>query len=232
LLKVIAQGETLAGLVRVFNAAVEKAYAGKRKIHWIEVYAGEKAYDMFQSWLPDETVEVFKDFLVGIKGPLTTPIGGGIRSLNVALRQLLDLYVCLRPVRYYNGVPSPMKRPQDVDVVIFRENTEDIYTGIEFQYGTQEQKKFMELLKDDFGTQYSKMRFPETSGVSIQPISIEGTERLVRAAIQWALDNKRRSVTLVHKGDVMIHTEGAFLVWGYALAKREFRNQIVTTRSD
>jgi isocitrate dehydrogenase len=216
--------------IRVFDAAVEKAYAGKRKIHWMEVYSGEKAYQMFQSWLPDETVMAFKEFLVGIKGPLTTPIGGGIRSLNVALRQLLDLYVCLRPVRYYKGVPSPMKRPQDVDVIIFRENTEDIYTGIEFEYGTEDSKKLMELLKESFYTEYAKIRFPETVGVSIKPISIEGTERLIRAAIQWALDNKRRSVTLVHKGDVMISTEGAFLDWGYALAKREFRNQIVTER--
>jgi isocitrate dehydrogenase len=216
--------------VRVFDTAVEKAYGGKRKIHWMEVYAGEKAYQMSQNWLPDETTQAFKEFLVGIKGPLTTPIGGGIRSLNVALRQLLDLYVCLRPVRYFNGVPSPMKRPQDVDIVIFRENTEDIYTGIEFQYGTEEHKKFMELFKKTFNAEYSMMRFPETSGVSIKPVSVEGTERLVRAAIQWALDNKHRSVTFVHKGNIMTHTEGAFVEWGYALAKREFRNQIVTER--
>ena len=216
--------------VRVFDAAVEKAYGGTRKIHWMEVYAGEKAYQIFQNWLPDETIVAFKEFLVGIKGPLTTPIGGGIRSLNVALRQLLDLYVCLRPVRYYNGVPTPMKRPQDVDIVIFRENTEDIYTGIEFQYGTEDHKKFMELFKKAFNTEYGTMRFPDTSGVSIKPISIDGTERLVRAAIQWALDNKHRSVTFVHKGNIMPHTEGAFLDWGYALAKREFRNQIVTER--
>jgi isocitrate dehydrogenase len=216
--------------IRVFDAAVEKAYGGKRKIHWMEVYSGEKAYQMFQSWLPDETVEAFKEFLVGIKGPLTTPIGGGIRSLNVALRQLLDLYVCLRPVRYYRGVPSPMKNPQDVDVVIFRENTEDLYTGIEFQYGTKESKKLMELLKKDFYAEYAKIRFPETVGVGIKPISIEGTERHVRAAIQWALDNKRKSVTFIHQGDVMTYTEGAFLDWGYALTKREFRNQIVTQR--
>jgi len=216
--------------VRVFEAAVEKAYGGKRKIHWMEVYAGEKAYQLFQTWLPDETTIAFKEFVVGIKGPLTTPIGGGIRSLNVALRQLLDLYVCMRPVRYYKGTPSPMKRPQDVDVVIFRENSEDIYTGIEFQYGTEDSKKFMELLKEDFQTEYAKIRFPETAGVSIMPISIEGTERLVRAAIQWALDNKRRNVTLIHKGVVMPYTEGAFLEWGYALAKREFRSQIVTER--
>jgi isocitrate dehydrogenase len=216
--------------IRVFDAAVEKAYGGTRKIHWMEVYAGEKAYQIFQNWLPDETIVAFKEFLVGIKGPLTTPIGGGIRSLNVALRQLLDLYVCLRPVRYYNGVPTPMKRPQDVDIVIFRENTEDIYTGIEFQYGTEDHKKFMELFKKAFNSEYGMMRFPDTSGVSIKPISIEGTERLVRAAIQWALDNKHRSVTFVHKGNIMPHTEGAFVEWGYALAKREFRNQIVSER--
>jgi isocitrate dehydrogenase len=216
--------------VRVFDAAVEKAYGGRRKIHWMEVYAGEKAYQMFQSWLPDETTAAFKEFLVGIKGPLTTPIGGGIRSLNVALRQLLDLYVCLRPVRYFNGVPSPMKRPQDVDIIIFRENTEDIYTGIEFQYGTEEHKKFMQLFKEGFRTEYNTIRFPETSGLSIKPVSVEGTERLVRAAIQWALDNKHKSVTFVHKGNIMIHTEGAFVEWGYALARREFRDQIVTER--
>jgi isocitrate dehydrogenase len=216
--------------VRVFDAAVAKAYAGKRKIHWMEVYAGEKAYQKFQSWLPDETTQAFKEFLVGIKGPLTTPIGGGIRSLNVALRQLLDLYVCLRPVRYFNGVPSPMKRPQDVDIVIFRENTEDIYTGIEFQYGTEEHQKFMELFKEGFKAEYDTIRFPESSGVSIKPVSVEGTERLVRAAIQWTMDNKHKSVTFVHKGNIMIHTEGAFVKWGYDLAKREFRNQIVTER--
>jgi isocitrate dehydrogenase len=216
--------------VRVFDAAVEKAYKGKRRIHWMEVYAGEKSYNMFQSWLPDETTQVFKDFLVGIKGPLTTPVGGGIRSLNVALRQLLDLYVCLRPVRYFNGVPTPMVRPQDVNIMIFRENTEDIYTGIEFQYGSEEHHKFMELFKKELGTEYKAMRFPETSGVSIKPISVEGTERHVRAAIQWSLDNHHRSVTFVHKGNIMPHTEGAFVRWGYALAKREFRNQIVTER--
>ncbi|PWB56268.1 MAG: isocitrate dehydrogenase (NADP(+)) [Anaerolineales bacterium] len=214
--------------VRVFDAAVEKAYGARRKIHWMEVYAGEKSYQMFESWLPDETTEAFREFLVGIKGPLTTPIGGGIRSLNVALRQLLDLYVCLRPVRYFDGVPTPMKRPEDVDVVIFRENTEDIYTGIEFQYGIEDHKKFMELFKKTFNTEYKAIRFPETSGLSIKPISIEGTERLVRAAIQWALDNNHRSVTLIHKGNIMPYTEGAFVEWGYALAKREFRNLIVT----
>jgi isocitrate dehydrogenase len=216
--------------VRVFDAAVEKAYKGERKIHWMEVYAGEKAYNMFQNWLPDETSGAFREFLVGIKGPLTTPIGGGIRSLNVALRQLLDLYVCLRPVRYFRGVPSPMKRPQDVDIVIFRENTEDIYTGIEFQYGSQEHEEFMQLFKKSFNKEFGAMRFPDTSGLSIKPVSVEGTERLVRAAIQWALNNKHKSVTLIHKGNIMPHTEGAFLEWGYALAKREFRNQIITER--
>ena len=216
--------------VRIFDAAVEKAYHGKRKIHWMEVYAGEKSFKLFETWLPEETIGAFKEFLVGIKGPLTTPIGGGIRSLNVALRQLLDLYVCMRPVRYYKGTPSPMKRPEEVDVIIFRENSEDIYTGIEFQYGTEANKKFMEILKGDFQTQYSKMRFPNTSGISMQPVSLEGTERLVRAAIRWTLENKRKSVTLVHKGDVMLHTEGAFMEWGYALAKREFRSEIITER--
>src|SRR5512141_2586202 len=216
--------------VRVFDAAVEKAYGGKRKIHWMEVYAGEKSYKMFQSWLPDETTEAFKEFLVGIKGPLTTPIGGGIRSLNVALRKLLDLYVCQRPVRYYNGVPSPVKHPEYVDMVIFRENTEDIYTGIEFANGTEDNKKFKQLFKDAFPKEYAKMRFPDTAGIGIKPVSVEGTERLVRAAIQYSLINKRKSVNFVHKGNIMKFTEGAFKDWGYALAKREFRNQIVTER--
>jgi len=216
--------------VRVFDAAVENAYKGKRKIHWMEVYAGEKSFKQFNSWLPDETTEAFREFLVGIKGPLTTPIGGGIRSLNVALRKLLDLYVCQRPVRYYTGVPSPVKHPEYVNMVIFRENTEDIYTGIEFQYGTDDNKKFMQLFKDAFPKEYAKMRFPNTAGIGIKPVSVEGTERLVRAAIQWALDNKRKSVNFVHKGNIMKFTEGAFKDWGYTLAKREFRNQIVTER--
>ncbi|MDI6770846.1 MAG: NADP-dependent isocitrate dehydrogenase [Anaerolineales bacterium] len=216
--------------VRVFDAAVEKAYGGKRKIHWMEVYAGEKSFKMFNSWLPDETVQAFTEFLVGIKGPLTTPIGGGIRSLNVALRKMLDLYVCQRPVRYYNGVPSPVKHPENVDMVIFRENTEDIYTGIEFQYGTPEAGKFKQLLKDAFPKEFAKIRFPETAGMGIKPISVEGTERLIRAAIQWALANKRKSVNIVHKGNIMKFTEGAFKDWGYALATREFRNEIVTER--
>jgi len=216
--------------VRVFDAAVEKAYGGKRKIHWMEVYAGEKSFKMFNTWLSDETVQAFTEFLVGIKGPLTTPIGGGIRSLNVALRKLLDLYVCQRPVCYYNGVPSPVKHPEYVDMVIFRENTEDIYTGIEFQYGTPEAGKFKQLLKESFPNEFAKIRFPETVGVGIKPISVEGTERLIRAAIQWALANKRKSVNIVHKGNIMKFTEGAFKDWGYALATREFRNEIVTER--
>ncbi len=214
--------------VRVFDAAVEKAYGGSRKLHWMEVYAGEKAFDLFNTWLPDETVEVFRDFLVGIKGPLTTPVGGGIRSLNVALRQLLDLYVCLRPVRYYPGVPTPTVRPQDVNIAFFRENTEDLYSGMEFEFGTADNKKFMELFKSNFTAEYDRIRFPDTTGIGIKPISIEGTERLIRAAINWALKYHRKSVTLVHNGDVMKHTEGAFKEWGYNLAKREFRDQIVT----
>ncbi len=216
--------------VRVFDAAVEKAYGGKRKIHWMEVYAGEKAFKLFNSWLPDETTEAFKEFVVGIKGPLTTPIGGGIRSLNVALRKLLDLYVCQRPVRYYDGVPSPVKHPEYVDMVIFRENTEDIYAGMEFANGTPEANQFKAALKDAFPKEYAKMRFPNTSGIGLKPVSIEGTERVVRAAISWGLQNKRRSVNLVHKGNIMKFTEGAFKDWGYALAKREFRNEIVTER--
>jgi isocitrate dehydrogenase len=214
--------------VRVFDAAVQKAYGGKRKIAWMEVFAGEKAYTQFGSWLPDETVEAFKEFLVGIKGPLTTPIGGGIRSLNVALRQALDLYVCLRPVVYFKGVPSPMLHPEYVDIIIFRENTEDIYTGIEFENGTGVNRRFKQLLKESFPGEYAKIRFPDTSGFGIKPVSEEGTHRLVRAAIRWALENKRKSVTLVHKGNIMKYTEGAFRNWGYELAEREFGNQIYT----
>ncbi len=216
--------------VRVFDAAVEKAYGGTRKIHWMEVFAGEKAFDMVGEWLPDETVAAFREFLVGIKGPLTTPIGGGIRSLNVALRKFLDLYVCQRPVQYLEGTPSPVKRPEDVDMVVFRENTEDIYAGAEFQFGTQENQAFRDTLKERFPEQYAKLRFPNTAGISIKPVSKEGTERLVRAAIQWALDNDRRGVSLVHKGNIMKFTEGAFRNWGYELAKREFRNDVVTER--
>jgi isocitrate dehydrogenase len=216
--------------VRVFDAAVEKAYGGKRKVHWMEVYAGEKSFKRFQSWLPDETTEAFKEFLVGIKGPLTTPIGGGIRSLNVALRKLLDLYVCQRPVVYYKGVPSPVKHPEHVNMVIFRENTEDIYTGIEFQYDTDDNRKFKEVFQEAFPKEYSKIRFPDTAGIGLKPISVEGTERLARAAIAWALANKRKSVNFVHKGNIMKFTEGAFKDWGYALGKREFRNDVVTER--
>ena len=216
--------------VRVIDAAVRNAYADKRKIHWMEVYAGEKAFKLFNTWLPDETVEAFKEFLVGIKGPLTTPISGGFRSLNVALRQLLDLYVCMRPIRYYPGVPSPMKRPQDVNIVVFRENSEDIYAGMELRHGTPEMEEFKSLFKKAFPAEYAKIRYPETSGLGIMPISIEGTERLMRAAIKWALANDRRSVTIVHKGDIMKFTEGAFRTWAYGLAKREFRGQIVTER--
>ncbi len=216
--------------VRVFDAAVEKAYGGKRQIHWMEVFAGEKAFRQFETWLPDETVQAFSEFLVGIKGPLTTPIGGGIRSLNVALRKALDLYVCQRPVRYFNGVPSPVKHPEYVNMVIFRENTEDIYTGIEFQNGTEENRQFKQLLKDNFPKEYAKIRFPETAGIGIKPVSEEGTSRLVRAAIKWSLENKRKALTLVHKGNIMKFTEGSFRDWGYAVAKKEFRNDIVTER--
>ncbi len=202
--------------VRVLEAAVEKAYSGKRKIAWMEVYAGEKSFNKFNTWLPDETVEAFREFLVGIKGPLTTPIGGGIRSLNVALRQLLDLYVCLRPVRWFKGVPSPVKRPDKVDMVIFRENTEDIYAGIEFEAGTPEVKKILNFLKENFPEVYKKVRFPETSGLGFKPVSAEGSERLIRAAINYAIANKRKSVTFVHKGNIMKFTEGAFRNWGRA----------------
>jgi isocitrate dehydrogenase len=214
--------------VRVLDAAVEKAYRDQRKIAWMEVYAGEKSFNQFNTWLPDETVDAFREFLVGIKGPLTTPIGGGIRSLNVALRKMLDLYVCLRPVRYFHGVPSPVRRPQDVDMVIFRENTEDIYTGIEFENGTEENAKFKALLKEGFPKEYAKIRFPETAGISLKPVSVEGTERLVRAAIKYALAHQRKSVTLVHKGNIMKYTEGAFRNWGYALAEREFGDRVYT----
>jgi isocitrate dehydrogenase len=206
--------------VRILDAAVQKAYGGKRKISWFEVYAGQTAFDKFQNWLPDDTVEAFKEYLVGIKGPLTTPVGGGIRSLNVALRQLLDLYVCLRPVRYFQGVPSPVKHPEKVDMVIFRENTEDIYAGIEWQAGTPEAKKIIEWLQKEMGVK--KIRFPQTSGIGIKPVSSEGTERLVRAAIEYAISHKRKSVTFVHKGNIMKFTEGAFRDWGYALAKKEY----------
>jgi isocitrate dehydrogenase len=214
--------------VRVFDAAVAKAYRGGRKIAWKEVLAGEKAFNQTGNWLPDETLDAFRTYLVGIKGPLTTPIGGGIRSLNVALRQILDLYVCLRPVRYFAGVPSPVKRPEAVDMVIFRENTEDIYAGIEWAAGSADAKRVIDFLQKEMGVK--KIRFPETSGIGIKPVSSEGTDRLVRAAISYALAQKRRSLTLVHKGNIMKFTEGAFRDWGYALATREFRAQCVTER--
>jgi isocitrate dehydrogenase len=214
--------------VRVFDAAVEKAYGGSRKIAWMEVFAGQKAFDRFGTWLPDTTVKAFRDYLVGIKGPLTTPVGGGIRSLNVALRKMLDLYVCLRPIRYFPGVPSPVLHPEKVDMVIFRENTEDIYTGIEFEDGTPDARRFLDLLREDFPAEFAKIRFPASAGVGIKPISREGTERLVRAAIQYALDYRRRSVTLMHKGNIMKFTEGAFRNWGYSLAEREFGEQVYT----
>ncbi|MFN7988741.1 MAG: NADP-dependent isocitrate dehydrogenase [Thermoanaerobaculia bacterium] len=214
--------------VRVLDAAVAKAYGGKRKIEWMEVLAGQKSYDNLGTWLPDETVEAFKEYLVGIKGPLTTPIGGGIRSLNVALRQLLDLYVCLRPVRWYKGVPSPVKRPEKVDMVIFRENTEDIYAGIEFESGTEDAKKALEFLKAGWPAMYKKIRFPETAALGFKPVSKEGTERLVRAAIRYAIANKRKSLTIVHKGNIMKFTEGAFRNWGYELAEREFAAETYT----
>jgi isocitrate dehydrogenase len=208
---------------RVLDAAIEKAYSGKKEIKWLEVYAGEKANQLTGNWLPDETVDTCREFLVAIKGPLTTPIGGGIRSLNVALRHILDLYVCLRPVRWFEGVPSPIKRPELVDMVIFRENTEDIYAGIEFEQGSEEVTRFLELLEESFLNYYQKIRFPKTTGIGIKPVSQEGTHRLVRAAIQYAIDNKRKSVTFVHKGNIMKFTEGAFRNWGYELAETEFK---------
>ncbi len=214
--------------VRVLDAAVEKAYRGKRKIHWMEVYAGEKAFTKFNNWLPDETVAAFREYIIGIKGPLTTPIGGGIRSLNVALRQMLDLYVCLRPVRWFKGVPSPVKNPQKVDMVIFRENTEDIYAGIEWEAGSEQVKKILGFIEKEFPKEFKKIRFPGSAGVGIKAVSREGTERLVRAAIEFALKNKRKSVTFVHKGNIMKFTEGAFRNWGYALAEREFADKVYT----
>jgi isocitrate dehydrogenase len=204
----------------VFDGAVEKAYGGKRKIVWFEVFAGETAFQKFETWLPDDTVTAFREYLVGIKGPLTTPVGGGIRSLNVALRQMLDLYVCLRPVRWFPGVPSPVKRPDKLNAVIFRENTEDIYAGIEWSAESEEAQKVIKFLQEEMGVK--KIRFPETSGIGIKPVSREGTERLVRAAIEYAIKYKRKSITLVHKGNIMKFTEGAFRDWGYALAKREY----------
>ncbi|MBP3949743.1 NADP-dependent isocitrate dehydrogenase [Bacillus suaedae] len=211
---------------RVLDAAVDKAYNGEKKIVWKEILAGEKAFNETGSWLPDETLEAVREYMIAIKGPLTTPIGGGIRSLNVALRQELDLYTCLRPVRYFQGVPSPVKRPEDTDMVIFRENSEDIYAGIEFQEGSDEVKKLIDFLQNEMGA--TKIRFPETSGIGIKPVSKEGTERLVIAAIQYALDEGRKSVTLVHKGNIMKFTEGAFKNWGYEVAEREFGDKVFT----
>lgn len=210
----------------VFDAAVEKAYGGKKQLMWKEVLAGEKAYKATTNWLPTETLDAFREYLVGIKGPLTTPVGGGIRSLNVALRQELDLYACVRPVRYYDGVPSPVKRPELTDMVIFRENTEDIYAGIEYMNGTPQAQKMLEFLQDEMGVK--KIRFPESSSFGIKPVSKEGTERLVRAAIKYALEHKKPSVTIVHKGNIMKFTEGAFKTWGYELAEKEFGAKVFT----
>jgi len=215
-----------AAAQRVLDAAVEKAYKGERKIVWKEVYAGEKAFNVKGEWLPNETLETIREYLIAIKGPLTTPVGGGIRSLNVALRQELDLFVCLRPVRWFEGVPSPVKRPQDTDMVIFRENTEDIYAGIEYAKGSDEVKKLIDFLQNEMGVK--KIRFPETSGIGIKPVSEEGTKRLVRAAINYAIKEGRKSVTLVHKGNIMKFTEGAFKNWGYELAEQEFGDKVFT----
>nr|WP_072144728.1 NADP-dependent isocitrate dehydrogenase [Hymenobacter sp. AT01-02] len=215
-----------AASVRVFDAAVEKAYGGSRKLVWKEVLAGEKSFKQTNNWLPNETLDAFREYLVGIKGPLTTPVGGGIRSLNVALRQELDLYACVRPVRWFEGVPSPVKQPNLTDMVIFRENTEDIYAGIEYMNGTPQAQKMLEFLQDEMGVK--KIRFPETSSFGIKPVSKEGTERLVRAAIQYAIEHNKPSVTLVHKGNIMKFTEGAFKTWGYELAEREFGDKVYT----
>lgn len=215
-----------AAASRVIDAAVEKAYNGEKKIEWLEVLAGEKAFNQTGEWLPQETLDKINEYLIAIKGPLTTPIGGGIRSLNVALRQQLDLYVCLRPVRHFDGVPSPVKRPEDVDMVIFRENTEDIYAGIEFESGSEQAQKIINFLQTEFGV--NKIRFPETSGIGVKPVSKEGTERLVRSAIEYAIKHKRPSVTLVHKGNIMKFTEGGFKKWGYELAEKEFADQTFT----
>jgi isocitrate dehydrogenase len=213
---------------RVLDAAIEKAYHGQKRIEWLEVFAGEKSFKMNGSWLPDETLEAFKTYLVGIKGPLTTPVGGGIRSLNVALRKSLDLFACLRPVRWFPGVPSPTRHPELVDMVIFRENTEDLYTGIEFELGSAENERFRQLLAENFPKIYGNIRFPETSAFGVKPVSKEGSQRLVRAAIRWALDNHRKRVTLVHKGNIMKFTEGSFRSWGYELAEQEFGEQVYT----
>ncbi|MCG3165278.1 MAG: Isocitrate dehydrogenase [NADP] [Bacteroidia bacterium] len=215
-----------AASVRVFDAAVEKAYGGTKKVAWKEILAGEKAFNQTGEWLPKETIEAVREYIIAIKGPLTTPVGGGIRSLNVAIRQELDLYTCLRPVRYFNGVPSPMKHPEHVDMVIFRENTEDIYAGIEWMAGTPEVKKVVDFLQKEMGVK--KIRFPETSSIGIKPVSVDGSERLIRAAIKYAIKHKKPSVTIVHKGNIMKFTEGGFKQWGYALAEREFGNETFT----
>jgi isocitrate dehydrogenase len=214
-------------MMKVVDAAVEKSYGGRRRIHWMEVYAGEKSTKVYgpDVWLPEETLQVLKEYVVSIKGPLTTPVGGGIRSLNVALRQELDLYVCLRPVRYFTGVPSPVKEPHKTNMVIFRENSEDIYAGIEFEAQSEKAKKLIRILQDEFGVK--KIRFPETSAIGVKPVSREGTERLVRKALQYAIDNDKASVTLVHKGNIMKFTEGGFRDWGYALAQREFGAELI-----
>jgi isocitrate dehydrogenase len=212
----------------VIDAAVHYAYGGKRKIEWLEVYAGEKAFNKFNDWLPEDTLTALRHYLVSIKGPLTTPIGGGIRSLNVALRQMLDLYVCLRPVRWFHGVPSPVKRPAKVDMVIFRENTEDIYAGIEYEADSEASKKVLSFIRENFPKDYAKIRFPETIGIGIKPVSRQGTQRLVRAAIEYAVNNKRKSVTIVHKGNIMKYTEGAFRTWAYALAEGEYADKVYT----
>ncbi len=214
---------------RVFDAAVEKAYGGERSVKWFEIYAGEKAFRRFENWLPEDSVNAARDLRISIKGPLTTPVGGGIRSLNVALRQILDLYACVRPVKYYQGVPSPVKHPEKLDIVIFRENTEDVYAGIEFKEGTPDARKLIDFLNDDM-LKNTKKRVRQDSGVGIKPISITGTKRLVRKAIQYALENGRKSVTLVHKGNIQKFTEGAFREWGYEVATQEFRQQTVTER--
>jgi isocitrate dehydrogenase len=216
-----------AAAQHVFDSAVEKAYKGSRKIEWFEVFAGEKAFDLFSEWLPEDTLDAIRNHLVSIKGPLTTPVGGGIRSLNVALRQKLDLYACVRPVRYFDGVPSPVKHPELIDMIIFRENAEDIYAGIEFQAGTDDAKTFADLLKATFPDHYAKVRFPETTGFGIKPISSEGTKRLVRAAIRFAIDQGKESVTIVHKGNIMKYTEGAFRDWAYELACEEFGGVVI-----
>ena len=216
--------------VRVFNAAVSKAYNDKKKIHWMEIYAGEKANDIYgpNTWLPDETIDCLNQYLVAIKGPLTTPVGGGIRSINVALRQRLDLYVCLRPVRWFNNVPSPVKKPENIDMVIFRENTEDIYAGIEFPEGSSDVSRFLKLMNDNFSERFEKIRFPRSCGIGIKPVSKEGSQRLVWDAIEYAIENKRKSVTLVHKGNIMKYTEGSFKDWGYEISERKFHDEVFT----